>query len=62
LLENNDPLFHLNDPIPCDKGNELLLDSLLGVGVAQPLLPPPNLSLGLLLARTFALAETVGVM
>lgn len=55
LPENKDPLFHLKDPIPCARGNELrLFESLLGV--------PGILSLGLLLALTFALAETVGVM
>lgn len=55
LLEKKEALFHLKDPIPCVKGKEsLLLDSLVGV--------PTNLSLGLLLARAFALADAVGAM
>lgn len=55
LPEKTDPLFHLKDPIPCDRGNELLLlVSLVGV--------VGNRSLGLLLALTFAFAETVGTI
>lgn len=60
LLSLLDPLFHLKEPIFGVKGNEnLLFDSVP---------PPPGgvpgtiLSLGLLLALTLALAETVGAM
>jgi hypothetical protein len=44
----------LKDPMPCVRGNDSLLFSLVGV--------PGNLSLGLLLALSLALAETVGLM
>jgi len=52
LLE---PLFHLKDPMFGVKGKEnLRFDSLPGVS--------GNLSFGLLLVLTLALAETVGTM
>ena len=51
------PFDHLNDPIPCVKGNEILLfDSFTELGV------PGSLSLGLLFARTLAWADAVGAM